>query len=78
MPQPRQFDRQRPADVGEPAGLGKRSNLAAGEQDVQGILGFGGCRTGFLARPSVGTAWEGHPTGKVQPYIFPTLSILQN
>ena len=36
MAQPGQLDRQRPADVGQSAGLGKRHRFARGQQDVHG------------------------------------------
>src|SRR5204863_1323848 len=38
VPQARQIDGKRPANVRETAGFGKRSNFAGGEQDVQGSL----------------------------------------
>ncbi len=34
MPKPRQFDRQRAADVGQSARLGKRHRFASGQQDI--------------------------------------------
>ena len=36
MPQSSQLDRQRPADVGQPAGLRKRNRFARSQQDVHG------------------------------------------
>ena len=37
MPQPRHFDRQRPADVGQSAGLGKGHRFTCGQQDIHSI-----------------------------------------